>query len=334
MVRIVVDAMGSDKAPKPEIFGALLALDIDESLELILVGEENIIKEELSKISKDIKRIEIIGADSAVTMDDIPTSVIRNKKDSSIVVATKLVAEGRADAMVTAGNTGASMVACKLNFGLIEGIERPGIAALLPTKKDKPVILIDIGANVDCKPLHLAHFAIMGASYSQWVIGIRDPKVGLLNIGEEDTKGNDQTKNAFKLLKNAPVNFIGNVEGRDIIKGDVDVIVCDGFIGNIILKFGESVGFMVMEFLKRELANKLVYKIGAYLAKPAFLKFKKKVDYSEYGGAPLLGLKNVSIICHGSSNSNAICNAILFASNYVKKNINEKIGSMVSNFRL
>jgi len=262
-----------------------------------------------------------------ITMEDAAATAARRKKDSSIHVAARLMKEAAVSGFVSAGNTGAVMATVKMVMGTLSVVDRPALSTVLPTQKGKPAILLDVGANVDCKPHHLEQFAIMGDIYSRAIFGIRRPRVGLLSIGEEDSKGNELTKEAFKSLKRAPINFIGNVEGRDIFTGDVDVIVCDGFTGNVALKLSEGLYEAFGSMLKQELQKTLSAKIGAILAQDAFRQFKHRLDYSEYGGAPLLGIKGITIVCHGRSNSNAIKNAIRVAGEFCRHGVNEVIES-------
>jgi glycerol-3-phosphate acyltransferase PlsX len=253
------------------------------------------------------------------------SSAVRKKKDSSIRVAAKLVREGRAMGVVSAGNTGACMAVTKLVVGPLSTVDRPALAAVLPTAKGRPTLLLDVGANVDCKPNHLVQFAIMGEIFHRLILGTSRPRVGLLSIGEEETKGNELTRETFPLLKAAPLNFIGNVEGRDVFRGEVDVIVCDGFIGNVALKLSEGLTEMVTVLLKKDLSTYLTSKIGALLSRKAFRSFKARVDYSEIGGAPLLGVKGVATICHGRSSGKAVKNAIRVAREFCVSRVNEKI---------
>jgi glycerol-3-phosphate acyltransferase PlsX len=257
-------------------------------------------------------------------MDESPSSVIRRRRDSSIWRATELVKAGEADAVVSAGHTGASMATAFFLLGTLQGVERPAIATILPTLKDAAVLL-DVGANVDSKPQHLVQFAIMGHVYAQRMLNVSSPRVGLLSIGEEDTKGNELTKETFKLLKQTQVNFIGNVEGRDVYTGDADVIVCDGFIGNVALKISEGLAETIMQVLRREITGSALGRLGFALLRPAFRRFKRRVDYAEYGGAPLLGINGVSIICHGRSSPKAIKNAIHVARDFVAGHVNQYI---------
>lgn len=324
-MRIAVDAMGGDYAPQAIVRGVIEALrELKDIAQITLVGKEDIVREELSRYQTDGLPIAIKPATEVIEMNESPTMAVKNKKDSSIVVALKALKEGEVDGFVSAGNTGAVMASSLMNLGRLEGVFRPAIATLIPTLEGAS-LLLDVGANVDCKPRHLLQFAIMGDVYAKYIMGNNNPKIGLLSIGEEDSKGNALTSHTFKLLKNSSLNFIGNVEGRDIINGKVDVVVCDGFIGNVVLKFGESLAQMIFNFLSRELSKNIRLKLGAYLCKPTFTKFKKLVDYSEYGGAPLLGIKGVCIICHGASSSKAVKNGIRVAGEFINHNVNLRI---------
>jgi glycerol-3-phosphate acyltransferase PlsX len=324
MVTIAVDAMGGDDAPKAEVEGAIRAAR-SLGIRVILVGKQDIVHAELSK-HEDLADlpIEVHHASEHVTMED-SVAKVRNKRDSSVRVAARLVRDGVADGFVSAGNTGAVMATSKLVQGMLPGVDRPALAAAFPTFKGTPVVVVDVGANVDCTPNMLAQFAIMGDIYSRVIFHTGRPRVGLLSIGEEEHKGNDLTRAATPLLKALPIHFIGNVEGRDIYAGDTDVIVCDGFIGNVALKVSEGLVEMVSKMLRASLKATIARKIGSLLASAAFKEFKKRVDYSEYGGAPLLGVKGVCIITHGRPNANAIKNAIRVAAEFASGNINEQI---------
>jgi len=324
MVKIAVDAMGSDHAPTVEVEGAVQAAE-QYGVSIFLVGLEDRIREILSKYDTGGLSIEVVNASEVITMEDSAATAVRRKRDSSIRVAVKLLRDGIVSGVVSAGNTGAVMATSKLVLGTLPVVDRPALSSVLPTQKGKPAILLDVGANVDCKPLHLEQFAIMGDIYSRSIFGIRRPRVGLLSIGEEDTKGNELTKEAFKSLKRAPINFIGNVEGRDIFKGDVDVIVCDGFTGNVALKLSEGLIETFREMLGQELKKTIQAKVGFILSQQAFRDFSRRLDYSEYGGAPLLGINGITIVCHGRSNSNAIKNAIRVANEFCKHNVNQAI---------
>ncbi|MGD0133906.1 MAG: phosphate acyltransferase PlsX [Bryobacteraceae bacterium] len=324
MVTIAVDAMGGDDAPKAEVEGAIRAAR-SLGIRVILVGKHDVVRAELSK-HEDLADlpIEVHHASEHVTMED-SVAKVRNKRDSSVRVAARLVRDGVADGFVSAGNTGAVMATSKLVQGMLPGVDRPALAAAFPTFKGTPVVVVDVGANVDCTPNMLAQFAIMGDIYSRVIFHTGRPRVGLLSIGEEEHKGNDLTRAATPLLKALPIHFIGNVEGRDIYAGDTDVIVCDGFIGNVALKVSEGLVEMVSKMLRASLKATIARKIGSLLASAAFKEFKKRVDYSEYGGAPLLGVKGVCIITHGRPNANAIKNAIRVAAEFASGNINEQI---------
>jgi glycerol-3-phosphate acyltransferase PlsX len=326
MIKIAVDAMGSDRHPTVEVEGAIAAAS-QFGVGVVLVGQETLLRQLLAEAGGETAHplIEIIHASERVTMEESAATAARRKKDSSIRVAEQLMRDGVVSGVVSAGNTGAVMATAKMVCGALPVVDRPALSTVLPTKKGKPAILLDVGANVDCKPLHLEQFAIMGDIYSRTILGIRRPRVGLLSIGEEDTKGNELTKEALKSLKLAPINFIGNVEGRDIFTGDVDVIVCDGFIGNVVLKLSEGLIETFSAMLKQELQKTLPAKIGSIFAQNAFYEFKRRLDYSEFGGAPLLGIKGITIVCHGRSNANAIKNAVRVASEFCKHNVNSAI---------
>lgn len=329
-MKIAVDAMGGDDAPRVTVEGAIIAAR-EYDISPILVGDETKIRQELSKHNVMGLPISIVHASQHVEMHESPSSVVRKKRDSSIWVATKLVKEGEAVAVVSAGNTGASMACGLFNLGALSCVERPAIPTPLPTLSGT-AILIDVGANVDCKPSHLFQFAIMGSIYAEEIFGMSNPRVGLLSIGEEDTKGNELTKEVFKLLKKSKLNFIGNIEGRDVYSGEVDVIVCDGFTGNVALKISEGLSEAVMEFLKKEILSSTLGKLGYALLKPSFSRFKKKVDYAEYGGAPLLGLNGTSIICHGHSSSEAIKNAIQVGKESYKRGVTRHIQEQLESY--
>ena len=330
-VRIAIDAMGGDHAPTEIVRGAVLAAN-EYSVEVLLVGREEVVRKELAAAadSKPIPRnIEVVDAREVVEMEDTALAPLRRKRNSSVRVCANLVAEGRADAFVSAGNTGASWTSARMVMGMIEGVSRPALAAILPNANDH-TLLLDVGANVDAKPNHLREFAVMGHFYAQMVFGIEAPRVGLLSIGEEEGKGNELTKETFRVLKETGLNFIGNAEGRDIYNGNADVVVCDGFIGNVVLKASEALGEMVSKTLRAEITSSLARKIGGLLAKSAFDSLKRRMDYSEYGGAPLLGVKGGCIVCHGRSNAKAIKNAIRVARSFAMNRIDEKIQQKVT----
>src|SRR6202043_2508749 len=330
---IALDAMGSDRAPKPEIEGAIHAAR-NYGVRVLLVGPETIIKAELDRHPAASRLpIEIVHASEVITMEDKAVQAVRSKRDSSMLVGLRLVREGRAAGFVTAGNTGAAMAAAKMILGALQGVDRPALAAVFPTAPGTAAILLDVGANVDCKPENLEQFAVMGEIYFRSMFGTRRPRVGLLSIGEEESTGNELTREAFQLLKQLPLNFIGNVEGRDIYSGKVDVIVADGFVGNVALKTSEGVANLVRATLKETLKATITRQVGYLLSRSAFHDFKKRLDHTEYGGAPLLGVKGVCFITHGSSNVNAIKNALRVAAEFAERNINDKIAKEVAGLR-
>ncbi|HER62807.1 MAG TPA: phosphate acyltransferase PlsX [Desulfobacteraceae bacterium] len=320
---VAVDAMGGDNAPQVEVEGAVAAAR-KFGISIILVGESNRLKSELTKHSVEGLDIRIQQASEVVGMSDSASDAVRKKKDSSIRVAFNLIKNGEASAVVSAGNSGATMAAGMFVLKRIRGIDRPAIATIVPNLNDQTLVL-DVGGNVDCKPQHLAQFALMGEVYCRSVLGKGRPRVGLLSNGEEEKKGNELSREAHKLLRTAPFNYVGYVEGRDIYNGRADVVVCDGFVGNVVLKVSEGLVEAVGTMLKKEMTSRFLAKVGFLLAKPAFKAFKKKVDYAEYGGAPLLGIDGVGMICHGGSNSKAIMNAINMACEAVASKTNEKL---------
>jgi glycerol-3-phosphate acyltransferase PlsX len=325
MVTIAVDAMGGDQAPKAEVEGAIRAAKL-LSVRVMLVGREDLVREELDRHTEagDLP-IEVVHASEHITMEDSATKALRAKRDSSIRVACRLVRDGKAQGLVSAGNTGAVMVTARLLLGMVPGVDRPALASGFPTLRGTPAVMVDVGANVDCSPQMLAQFAVMGDIYSRVIFRTGNPRVGLLSIGEEEHKGNDLTRNASKLLRTLPLHFIGNVEGRDLYTGVADVIVCDGFIGNVALKVSEGMVEVIKQMLGESLEATLASKIGYVLSRRAYRDFKKRVDYSEYGGAPLLGVKGVCIICHGRSNGNAIKNAIRVAAEFSGARLTRRI---------
>lgn len=331
-VKIAVDAMGSDKGPASVIEGALKAVN-KYNISVIIVGDEKIIKSELDKERFPAQLVEVKASTQVIGMDESPATACRQKKDASIMVATQLVMEGKADAVVSAGNTGAAMTAALLTLGRLEEVFRPAIAVLIPSTKGQSVLL-DVGANVDCKPKHLLQFAIMGSVYAEYMLKKNKPRVGLLSIGEEETKGNELVLGTRELLKRTSLNFIGNVEGRDIVSDKADVVVCDGFIGNIILKFGETIFEKFYAGLKNEFNGRSIFRhLGALLVKPVIKDFFKRTDRSERGGAPLLGTKEVCFISHGSSSEKAIMNAIRSAADYVSQKVNEHIEDRLKEYK-
>lgn len=328
-MKIALDAMGGDNSPRVEIEGAVIAAS-QLGIEIILVGDENKIRDELKKHGNSHNLpLTIVKATEVITMDELPAMAVRKKRDSSIVVAVRLVKEGKADAVVSAGSTGAVMTACLFELGRLKGISRPALATLMPTLTGDSVLL-DIGANVDCRASNLLEFAVMGNVYARYILKKENPRVGLLSVGEEDSKGNELIKEAYLLFEKGPFNFIGNVEGREIVNGKADVVVCDGFIGNVVLKFGESVAEMILTLLKQEFTRGILSKIGVMFLRPALKNFRKRVDYSEYGGAPLLGIDGDCIICHGSSNSKAIMNALRVARDFSLQKVNDHIKENLS----
>jgi glycerol-3-phosphate acyltransferase PlsX len=321
---IALDAMGSDRAPKPEIEGALQAAR-HHGARVVLVGPEERLRTELARYPGASRLpIEVCHASQVITMED-KVEAIRGKRDSSMRAGLRLVRDGITAGFVTAGNTGAAMATAKMVLGALPGVDRPALAAAFPTVLNTAAVLLDVGANVDCTPINLEQFAVMGDIYYRRIFGAKRPRVGLLSIGEEESKGNELTREAFQLLRQLPLNFVGNVEGRDLYNGDVDVIVADGFVGNVALKTSEGVARLVRTVLKETLKATITRQVGALLSRHAFSDFKKRLDHTEYGGAPLLGVKGVCIITHGSSNTNAIKNAIRVASEFAEAGVNQII---------
>lgn len=327
-IKIAVDGFGGDYAPEQIVMGCLQAASMD-GIPILLTGDEKVLAPMIAgKPGSEL--IEIVHASEQISMDESPVEAVRTKKDASINVAARLVKQGDAVGMVSAGNTGACMAAALFGIGRIKGIERPAITSLMPTVKGV-CLMVDVGANVDCRPSQLVQFAHMGAIYAERVLGRTRPKVGLLNVGEEPSKGNEAAQKTYaELIEDGNINFIGNIEGRDIPTGEVDVVVCDGFVGNIVLKFAEGLGTGLFSMLKDELTASLPRKLAALVLKPGFANIKKKMDYTEYGGAPLLGVKGAVIVAHGSSNQKAIRNAIRVAreaaENQVVEAIAERMG--------
>jgi glycerol-3-phosphate acyltransferase PlsX len=317
--------MGSERAPKPEIEGAIQAAR-HFGVSVLLVGPEDILRAEMANHpAVDDLPIDVIHASEVITMEDKAALAVRAKRDSTMRVGLRLVRDGRAVGFITAGNTGAAMATAKITLGMIPGVDRPALAATFPTALGTAATLLDVGANVDCTPENLEQFAVMGETYYRSMFGTRRPRVGLLSIGEEESKGNELTRNAFQLLKQLPLNFVGNVEGRDLYNGQVDVIVADGFVGNVALKISEGVANLVRATLKETLKATITRQVGYLLSRSAFSDFKKRLDHTEYGGAPLLGVKGVCFITHGSSNANAIKNAVRVAAEFAERKINENI---------
>ncbi len=322
---IALDAVGTDKAPEPEIRGAILACRA-LPVRVHLVGPEPELRDLLDEYLQDEDLpIVIHHASERIGMEEKAAHAVRTKRDSSLRVGLKLVREGKAVGFVTAGNTGAAMATAKMVLGALPGVDRPALATPMPSSTGNPCVLLDVGANVDCKPHNLEQFAVMGEIYARTVLKINEPRVGLLSIGEEEAKGNDLTREAFPLLKALPIRFIGNVEGRDIFSGLADVIVCDGFVGNVALKTSEGVGRFVREVLRQSLTRTVTAQVGALLSRRAFNEFRRRLDYREYGGAPLLGVRGVCIIGHGSSNDRALFNGIRVAYEFAKSGTTGRI---------
>ncbi|MCH9647498.1 MAG: phosphate acyltransferase PlsX [Deltaproteobacteria bacterium] len=326
---IAVDAMGGDHAPREVVSGAVQVAR-EQGTQILLVGNSALLESELRRLgASSLKEIEIVHAEEVVGMDEPAVTPLRKKKRSSIRICADLVKKGRAQAMVSAGNTGAVMISAKMVLGTIEGVDRPALAAEFPNPQGRTVVL-DVGANVDTKPSQLREFAVMGHFYSQEINGIHSPRIGLMSIGEEETKGTGKTRVAFQVLQETGLNFVGNVEGRDVFSGSVDVIVCDGFVGNVLLKSAEAVAELIKTMLRRELQKSPLRQIGALLARPAFEDLAKRTDYREYGAAPLLGLRGGCFIAHGRSNSTAIKNSIRRAEEFVAAETPEKIRAKVA----
>jgi phosphate acyltransferase len=327
---VALDAMGGDHAPAVTVQGAVEAVR-QFGLEVLLVGREAALRRQLSHLGGAPRGLQIVDAPETVTMDDAPTAPVRGKRNSSMAEAARLVRDGQACAFVTAGNSGAAMVAAKLIIGPIAGVERPALATAVPGI-DRQALVVDVGANVDCKPHHLVQFAVMGHFYSQAVLGVSNPRVGLLSIGEEEGKGGRVTIEAYRLLADVGFNFVGNVEGRDVYNGTVDVVVCDGFVGNVVLKVSEGLGEMFYALLRSEARRSATSAIGLLFAKKALAALRRKADYAEYGGAPLLGVRGACLVGHGRSNAKAIRNAIRFAHSYATRgvvaHIERKIGEL------
>jgi glycerol-3-phosphate acyltransferase PlsX len=324
MITIAVDAMGGDNAPRPEVEGSVLAAR-EHDVRVLLVGQPNVVRAELAKHDTANLKIEMIPASEVIGMQDHPVQAFRRKKDSSMHVVARLVREAKADGMVTAGNTGAAMTVAKFLLGTLESVDRMALAAPFPNAKGGVSVLLDVGANVDSRPEHLVQFAVMGEIYYRATFGSKKPRVGLLSVGEEEIKGNELTRAVYEKLKKLPVHFVGNVEGGDLFSGKVDVIVCDGFVGNIALKICEGLAVEIFGLLKKSIQSSLSSQVGYLFSRNAYKGLKKTIDYTEYGGAPLLGLRGVSVIAHGRSNASAIKNAIRVAAGLARSRMNEKI---------
>ncbi len=333
-MRVAVDGMGGDNAPVVEVEGAVAAAR-EFGIAVTLVGNSEVLQQELAKHNCADLNISIVHASEVVGMHDSASDAIRRKKDSSIRIAYELVKEGKADAVVSAGNSGATMAAGMFLLGRLKGIDRPAIATIFPNLNGRTLIL-DVGGNVDCKSQNLVQFAVMGEVYAKYFMDMKSPRVGLLSNGEEESKGNELTReshaNLQDLLRGTSFNYLGYVEGRDVFNGSVDVVVCDGFVGNVVLKVSEGLVETVGKMLKAEIKQSFLSMVGYLFVRGAFKNFRKKVDYSEYGGAPLLGINGVGMICHGGSSAKAIKNAIRFAHDYAQKGVNVKMAEKLKQY--
>lgn len=336
-MKIALDAMGGDTGPDVAVLGALAAVRSRDDLEVVLIGPEDLLRERLHELgggdAAALARVSLHHAGEVITMEDVPVDAVRKKKDATVVVGFDLVKNGLADGMVSAGNSGATMAAAVKKLGRLPGIARPAISSFFPTEKNKPVMIMDIGANVDCRAQHLYQFAVMAACYVRLVLKNERPRVGLLSIGAETGKGNALVKETYPLLRESSLNFIGNVEGRDVYRGEVDVVVCDGFIGNILLKTSEGLAEAAMKMIREEILKSWRAKLGYLLMRGALARFKKKVDYAEYGGAPLLGVNGTGIICHGSSSADALRNAVFVAADMARHDINAAIVRLLGEYQ-
>ncbi len=327
---IAVDAMGGDQGPAVVVPGAVEAATQAEVC-VTLVGDEAKIITELRKLSFDQNLVKVVHASEVAEMYDKPSEVLRRKKDASIQVASRLVRDGKAHGLVSAGNSGATVACGIFILGRIPGVDRPALASVIPTEKE-PCVIVDVGANVDCRPHNLLQFGLMGSALSKGILGVENPRIGLLSIGEEEGKGNSLVKEAYELFKMAGnIGFIGNAEGRDLFTGDFDVVVCDGFVGNVVLKLSEGLGSSFAHLLKREmLDSSLVARVGSFLTRGAFKRFSRLLDYAEYGGAPLLGLSHIALVCHGASNAKAITSAVKMAATYIRNSTNQHIVASIT----
>lgn len=326
---IAVDAMGGDFGPSVVTPAAVQAAKL-HSLRVLLVGDTPRVEAELAGLDLHGVEYEIIHADDVVHMNEKPSDVLRRKKNASIQVACRLVKEGAAHGLVSAGHSGATVACGMFIMGRIPGVERPALATLLPTEK-QPVVVLDCGANVDCRPYHLFQFGLMGDAFARDLLGYASPRVSLLSIGEEEGKGNSQVKEAYDLLKMAQnLNFVGNAEGRDLFAGEMDVVICDGFVGNVVVKMSEGLSGSLIRILRRTLLSGVLPAFGAMLARGAFRRFAESLDYAEYGGAPLLGLQNLAIVCHGRSNQKAITNAVKMGGAFVRKGTNSRLAETIA----
>ncbi len=322
-MKIIIDAMGGDNAPYAPVEAAVKAVK-ELGVDIVLVGQEKVVNGELKKYSYPQDKISVVNAEEVITNFDEPAKAIRVKKNSSMVVAARMLKNNEGDALLSMGNTGALLSAGLLIVGRIKGILRPALATALPSGNG-PMLLVDAGANTNCKPLNLLQFAMMGSIYSEEILGIEKPKVGLLSNGEEEGKGNDLVKQAYPLFKEAPFNFVGNVEGRDVMNGDVNVIACEGFVGNVVLKTVEGMGSLMGDMVKGMFVKNIFTKLGAIFVSGGIKDFKKRMDYREYGGAPLLGVKSPVIKGHGSSDAKAVFQAIVQAKKTIETNMVDKI---------
>jgi glycerol-3-phosphate acyltransferase PlsX len=322
-MKIAVDAMGGDGGVPVSVEGAIAAAR-EYGLHVVLVGDQKVVERELSRHKVAGLPITVRHASQVVEMGEQPSHALRRKRDSSMRVAASLVRDGEAAAFISAGNTGAAMAIAMFTLGMLDGVDRPAIAAVLPSKRGR-TILLDVGANIDPKPWHLAQYAVMGHVYARDVLGVAAPRVGLLSVGEEEGKGNELVREVFKRLEESPINFVGNVEGRDIFNGNAEVVVTDGFTGNVCLKVSESLADMLIQFLREEMGRRLSTKLAALLVRPAFRRLWKRVDYTETGGAPLLGINGACIIGHGASPTRAVKNGIRTAAEWVKADVNGHI---------
>ncbi|MDR3073580.1 MAG: phosphate acyltransferase PlsX [Deltaproteobacteria bacterium] len=326
---IAVDVMGGDFGPSVCVPGAIDAARAGK-FKVLLVGRKDLVAAELASLDVSGVETEIVHAGDVAAMDETPSEILRRKKDASIQVACRLVRDGSADGVVSPGHSGAAVACGMFIMGRIAGVERPALASIMPTEKS-PMVLLDVGANVDCKPHHLLQFGLMANAFARDMLDIASPRLGLLSIGEEEGKGNTLVKETYDLLKLVQnLNFVGNVEGRDIFTGDVDVIVCDGFVGNVALKLSEGLASSIGSILKRELLSTPIAKAGAFLSKGAFKRFACLVDYAEYGGAPLLGLTGISVVAHGRSNAKAVASATRMAATFVRKGTHERLVEVIS----
>lgn len=328
---IAVDAMGGDNAPGVVVQGALQA-SIEKGVDIVLVGDSKDISVPLNDY-KGSGKIRVHHCDEVVLMDESPMKALRNKRDSSILTAFELQKQGEVDAVVSAGNSGATIAAGILKLGKIEGVERPAIACVIPSEKGL-IVLIDVGGNVDCRPVHLLQFGIMADAFASSFLGIKDASVGLLSIGREAGKGNELIRSSYKLLRESGINFIGNIEGGDILSGDTQIVICDGLIGNIVLKMSEGVAESISNKLKRELKRSISGKLAAVLGRSLLKRFEGYLDYAEWGGAPILGLNGASVVCHGRSSARAIKNAVIMAVRYVENRVQDCLSQQMAKFHM